>query len=194
MPDTEASAFATLRLGSVSRAQACITIFPPRPHWPLLSFDVMQTGFSLLLRRSRMKRGTTPSPHTDRLSERLSSGMGGCASAACSAQRRVFCRPRSCRKYDLFPSVHRRSRRIGSPEGEARAFQVMATLEGGTMLARALRDIAAFDQAVASLSAARDLPSTGHIETLGEPVRDRKSISVAYYRGGLAALRSRRGS
>jgi hypothetical protein len=31
-------------------------------------------------------------------------------------------------------------------------------------------------------------------ETLGEPVRDRKSISVAYYRGGLAALRSRRGS
>ncbi len=52
---------------------------------------------------------------------------------------------------------------IGSPEGEARAFQVMATLEGGTMLARALRDIAAFDQAIASLSAARDHPSTGHI-------------------------------
>jgi TetR/AcrR family transcriptional repressor of nem operon len=44
------------------------------------------------------------------------------------------------------------ARRVGGPEGEARAFQVMATLEGGTMLARALGDIGAFDQAVASLT------------------------------------------
>jgi len=56
------------------------------------------------------------------------------------------------------------TRRIGGgPEAEARAFHVMATLEGGTMLARALRDIGAFDQAVASLSAARDHSLTGHI-------------------------------
>ena len=44
------------------------------------------------------------------------------------------------------------ARRIGGPEGEARAFQIMATLEGGTMLARAFRDIGAFDHAVASLT------------------------------------------
>ena len=44
------------------------------------------------------------------------------------------------------------TRRIGGPEGEARAFHVMATLEGGMMLARAFRDIEAFDQAVASLT------------------------------------------
>ena len=42
--------------------------------------------------------------------------------------------------------------RIGGLEAEARAFHVMATLEGGMMLARAYRDIGAFDQAVASLT------------------------------------------
>jgi len=44
------------------------------------------------------------------------------------------------------------TRRIGGPEGEARAFHVMATLEGGMMLARAYRDIGAFDQATDSLA------------------------------------------
>jgi TetR/AcrR family transcriptional repressor of nem operon len=44
------------------------------------------------------------------------------------------------------------TQRIGGPEAEARAFHVMATLEGGMMLARAYRDIGAFDQAVASLT------------------------------------------
>ena len=44
------------------------------------------------------------------------------------------------------------TRRIGGPEAEARAFHVMATLEGGMMLARVYRDIGAFDQAVASLT------------------------------------------
>ena len=45
------------------------------------------------------------------------------------------------------------TRRIGGgPEAEARALHVVATLEGGMMLARALRDIGAFDQAVASLT------------------------------------------
>jgi TetR/AcrR family transcriptional regulator, transcriptional repressor for nem operon len=43
------------------------------------------------------------------------------------------------------------SRRIGGPDGEARAFQILATLEGGMMLARAYQDIEAFDQAVAGL-------------------------------------------
>jgi TetR/AcrR family transcriptional repressor of nem operon len=43
------------------------------------------------------------------------------------------------------------SQRIGGPHAEARAFQVIATLEGGTMLARAYRDRGAFDQAVAAL-------------------------------------------
>lgn len=46
--------------------------------------------FSLLLRRGPMRRETTPSRHTDLLSERLSSGMDGCASAACLAPRRAF--------------------------------------------------------------------------------------------------------
>jgi TetR/AcrR family transcriptional regulator, transcriptional repressor for nem operon len=43
------------------------------------------------------------------------------------------------------------SLRIGGPDGEARAFQILATLEGGMMLARAYQDIEAFDQAVAGL-------------------------------------------
>src|SRR5258707_8012658 len=37
------------------------------------------------------------------------------------------------------------SQRIGGPDAEARAFHVMATLEGGVMLARVYRDIEAFD-------------------------------------------------
>jgi TetR/AcrR family transcriptional repressor of nem operon len=43
------------------------------------------------------------------------------------------------------------SQRIGGPDAEARAFQVIATLEGGMMLARAYQDTEAFDQAVAGL-------------------------------------------
>jgi len=43
------------------------------------------------------------------------------------------------------------SRRIGGPDREARAFQILATLEGGMMLARAYQDVEAFDQAVAGL-------------------------------------------
>jgi len=42
--------------------------------------------------------------------------------------------------------------RIGGPEAEAESFHVMATLEGGMMLARAYRDIGAFDQATDSLA------------------------------------------
>jgi TetR/AcrR family transcriptional repressor of nem operon len=44
------------------------------------------------------------------------------------------------------------TRRIGGGKAEARAFHVMATLEGGMMLARAYRDIGAFDQATDSLA------------------------------------------
>jgi TetR/AcrR family transcriptional repressor of nem operon len=44
------------------------------------------------------------------------------------------------------------TRRIGGPEAAARAYHVMATLEGGMMLARAYREIEAFDQATASLA------------------------------------------
>jgi TetR/AcrR family transcriptional repressor of nem operon len=40
----------------------------------------------------------------------------------------------------------------GGPEAKARALQVMATLEGGMVLARALGSIDAFDQATASLA------------------------------------------
>jgi TetR/AcrR family transcriptional repressor of nem operon len=43
------------------------------------------------------------------------------------------------------------SQRIGGPDGETRAFQVMATLEGGMILARAYGNIEAFDQAAAGL-------------------------------------------
>ena len=43
------------------------------------------------------------------------------------------------------------SQRIGGPGAEARAFQVVATLEGGMMLARAYQDTTAFDHAAAGL-------------------------------------------
>ena len=43
------------------------------------------------------------------------------------------------------------SRRLGGPDAEARAFHVMATLEGGSMLARVYGNIEAFDQAAAGL-------------------------------------------
>jgi TetR/AcrR family transcriptional regulator, transcriptional repressor for nem operon len=43
------------------------------------------------------------------------------------------------------------TQRIGGTDGEARAFQVIATLEGGMMLARAYQDREAFDQAVGGL-------------------------------------------
>ena len=43
------------------------------------------------------------------------------------------------------------SQRIGGADPEARAFQVIATLEGGMMLARAYQDTEAFDRAVAGL-------------------------------------------
>jgi len=43
------------------------------------------------------------------------------------------------------------SQRIGGPDAETRAFQVIATLEGGMMLARAYQDTNAFDQAVGGL-------------------------------------------
>ncbi len=45
------------------------------------------------------------------------------------------------------------SRRIGGPNAIGRAFHVMATLEGGLILARACGDISAFDHATASLVA-----------------------------------------
>ncbi|MBD9541382.1 TetR/AcrR family transcriptional regulator [Ensifer sp. ENS04] len=44
------------------------------------------------------------------------------------------------------------SRRIGGADAEARAFQVMATLEGGMILARIYKDVSAFDKAVAALA------------------------------------------
>jgi TetR/AcrR family transcriptional repressor of nem operon len=43
------------------------------------------------------------------------------------------------------------SHRIGGPQAEVRAFQVMATLEGGSMLARACQDRGVFDHAVSGL-------------------------------------------
>ena len=43
------------------------------------------------------------------------------------------------------------SQRIGGPDAEARAFQVIATLEGGMMLARAYQDTTAFDHAADGL-------------------------------------------
>ena len=43
------------------------------------------------------------------------------------------------------------SQRIGGPHAQARAFQVIATLEGGMMLARAYQDTTAFDHAADGL-------------------------------------------
>jgi TetR/AcrR family transcriptional repressor of nem operon len=44
------------------------------------------------------------------------------------------------------------ARRIGGPDALSRAFHVMATLEGGMILARAYGDIDAFDQATSELA------------------------------------------
>src|SRR5258706_2489735 len=44
------------------------------------------------------------------------------------------------------------TRRVGGPGAEARAFHVIATLEGGMMLARVYQSIQAFDQAATSLA------------------------------------------
>ncbi len=44
------------------------------------------------------------------------------------------------------------SDRIGGPDAVARAFHVVATLEGGLILARAYGDISAFDHATAGLT------------------------------------------
>lgn len=44
------------------------------------------------------------------------------------------------------------SSRIGGPDAVARAFHVMAALEGGLILARAFGDITDFDQATVSLN------------------------------------------
>jgi TetR/AcrR family transcriptional regulator, transcriptional repressor for nem operon len=44
------------------------------------------------------------------------------------------------------------TRRIGGPDALSRAFHVMATLEGGMVLARAYGDIDAFDQATSGLA------------------------------------------
>ncbi len=44
------------------------------------------------------------------------------------------------------------SRRIGGPNAEGRAFQILATLEGGMMLAGVYRDSDAFDWAAAALA------------------------------------------
>jgi TetR/AcrR family transcriptional repressor of nem operon len=44
------------------------------------------------------------------------------------------------------------ARRIGSADATARAHHVIATLEGGMILARAYGDIGAFDQATSALS------------------------------------------
>ena len=44
------------------------------------------------------------------------------------------------------------ARRVGGPDALSRAFHVMATLEGGMVLARAYGDIDAFDQATSRLA------------------------------------------
>jgi TetR/AcrR family transcriptional regulator, transcriptional repressor for nem operon len=44
------------------------------------------------------------------------------------------------------------SHRVGGRDAESRAFRVMATLEGGMMLARAFANIDAFDQATSELA------------------------------------------
>jgi TetR/AcrR family transcriptional repressor of nem operon len=51
------------------------------------------------------------------------------------------------------------SQRIGGLDAEARAFQVIATLEGGMMLARAYQDTTAFDHASGGLHRDSDLPA-----------------------------------
>src|SRR3981081_1904808 len=52
----------------------------------------------------------------------------------------------------FWPCITRPSSRIGGADAVARAFHVMAALEGGLILARAYGDISAFDQATAGLT------------------------------------------
>lgn len=47
------------------------------------------------------------------------------------------------------------SSRLSGPSAMTRAFQVMATLEGGLILARACDDVSAFDRATANLSSTK---------------------------------------
>lgn len=62
------------------------------------------------------------------------------------------------------------SRRIGGSNAEARAFHVMATLEGGSMLARVYGNIEAFDQAAVGLvQAGRGAEHGKTFETQGDP-------------------------
>src|SRR5437660_10241547 len=51
------------------------------------------------------------------------------------------------------------SQRVGGPDAEVRAFQVIATLEGGMMLARAYQDTTAFDHAAAGLYRDSEVPA-----------------------------------
>jgi hypothetical protein len=80
--------------------------------------------------------------------------MVRCASLASWAPRPAFCRSKSLKKSNPFSVAALMIFRIGSGARprETRAFHVMATLEGGMMLARAYRSIEAFDQAAASLT------------------------------------------
>jgi len=49
--------------------------------------------------------------------------------------------------------------RVGGPHAEARAFQAIATLAGGMMLARAYQDTTAFDHAAAGLYRDSEVPA-----------------------------------
>jgi TetR/AcrR family transcriptional repressor of nem operon len=108
----------------------------------------------LRLRGGRMREPKTPSSLTDRRSERLSIEDGRmCLCGVLGAEAGVP----SPEVAEGILSLFRRciddlSQRIGGPGAEARAFHVMATLEGGMMLAPAYRSIEAFNQAAASLA------------------------------------------
>ena len=153
MPDIGASAFAILPLSSVSRAQACITIFPPRPHWPLLSFDDGDRFLATVASRPNETWDDAISSYRSAFRKALERDGRMCLCGVLGAEAGVLT-PEVVEEIQSFfrRCIDDLTQRIGGPEAEARAFHVMATLEGGMMLARAYRDIGAFDQAVASLT------------------------------------------
>jgi TetR/AcrR family transcriptional repressor of nem operon len=93
--------------------------------------------FFAAVARRRMRLPTTLSPLTGQPSKQSAGGL----SPEIASEVLFFFR--RC--------VEDLSQRIGGPDAETRAFQIIATLEGGMMLARAYQDTDAFDQAVAGL-------------------------------------------
>lgn len=103
------------------------------------------------------KPGETPEQAIDAyrmaIREGFAAGKGMCLSGVLSAETEGLPTELSDEVEKFFrDAIDHLAARIGGPESIARASKVLATLEGGLILARAFDDIAAFDQATATLA------------------------------------------